>query len=348
MNYTRSTPRRHLRLGVVGCGWAGQQAVQAANLVPRTTVLAVADMDEERRTHTVETHKVERTYRDYRELLADGDIDAVYLATNPQVRTPMAIDSFRAGKHTLVQKPHALRAADIRRIEREAVKSGRVLQFCFFMRHFRNYRKLRQQLVEGAIGQIYHARVCVQYNEDMTHSDRDYWLYAYGRMGGALAQHASHELDLAWWCMGCPRPLWAFAARHSPYCKYGGPEGPAEDWLSGIVGFDGGRTIQVEATRMSHVNVGRVFQLFGKDGAVNGTAISRFHRGEYKTREVVKPVDRRRGSDVLFFYEIEDFAKAVAGEIEPDVNADDAYVFTKMLQALYASARRNRRVAIQV
>ena len=48
------------------------------------------------------------------------------------------------------------------------------------------------------------------------------------------------------------------------------------------------------------------------------------------------------------FSMIEDFAKAVAGEMEPDVNADDAYVFTKMLQALYASARRNRRVAIQV
>ncbi len=111
-------------------------------------------------------------------------------------------------------------------------------------------------------------------------------------------------------------------------------------------------TVSQRLPRGSHAHVacecGRVFQLFGKDGAVNGTAISRFHRGEYKTREVVKPVDRRRGSDVFFFYEIEDFAKAVAGEIDPDVNADDAYVFTKMLQALYASARNNRRVAIQV
>jgi predicted dehydrogenase len=115
-----------------------------------------------------------------------------------------------------------------------------------------------------------------------------------------------------------------------------------------MVGFEGGRTIQVEATRMSHVSVGRVFQLFGVDGAVDGTTISRFVRGEYKTREVVKPVDRRKGSDEYFFYEIEDFARAVAGEMEPDVSAADAYVFTRMLEALYASARNNRRTAIQL
>ena len=261
----------------------------------------------------------------------------------------MALDSFGAGKHTLVQKPHALRAADVRRIERAAASAGRVLQFCFFMRHYPVNRKLRARLLDGAIGDIYHARIFVQFNEDLTNSDADYWLYVDGRMGGTLAQHASHDLDLAWWYMGCPRPEWAFATRHSPYCKYRGPEGPAEDYFSGLVGFEGGRTIQIESTRMAHAQIGRQFQLFATEGAVNGTSMWRFdsEKGEHRETTVKQRADRRAGTDNYFFYEIEHFAKAVAGEVEPDVNADDSFTFTTMLSALYASSRKNQRISIR-
>jgi len=346
--FTPSTHRHPLRIGVVGCGWAGQRAVEAANAVPRTTCVAIADVDDERRTATATASLVPRAYGDYRDLLADPDVDAVYLATNPEVRTPMAIDSFRAGKHTLVQKPHALRATHVRRIEREALKADRVLQFCFFMRHFPVNRKLQARLLNGAIGEIYHGRIFVQFNEDLTHSDADYWLYAYGRMGGALAQHASHELDLAWWYMGCPRPQWAFATRHSPYCRYRGPEGPSEDYFSGLIGFEGERTIQIEATRLAHLKVGRQFQLFGKDGAVDGTTISRLNaKREYQSTPVAPPAERRKGASATFFYEIEHFAAAVAGERQPDVNADDSFTYMRMLEALYQSAAKNQRISIR-
>ena len=349
MKHTPSTGRRPLRIGVVGCGWAGQRAIEAALAVPRTTCVAFADLDDDRRAESAQAFAEPRAYGDYRDLLADPDVDAVYLATNPQVRTPMAIDSFGAGKHTLVQKPHALRASDVRRIERAAIRADRILQFCFFMRHYPVHRKLRSQLLKGAIGHIYHGRIFVQFNEDLAHSDADYWLYAYGRMGGALAQHASHELDLAWWYMGCPRPRWAFATKHSPYCRYRGPEGPAEDFFSGLIGFEGDHTIQIEATRMSHLKMGRQFHLFGAEGAVEGTTISRFDgKRKYVEKQVKPTADRRAGSGSTFFYEVEHFAAAVAGEREPDVNPDNSFVYMKMLEALYRSAATDQRVSIRL
>ena len=99
-----------IKLGVVGCGWAGRQAVLAATAVPRTTVFAVADLDSARRDSVAGEFSVPHAYSNYRELLKNSEVDAVYLATSPDVRLPMALDTLKTGKHVLVQKPHAIRA----------------------------------------------------------------------------------------------------------------------------------------------------------------------------------------------------------------------------------------------
>ena len=57
--------------------------------------------------------------------------------------------------------------------------------------------------------------------------------------------------------MGCPKPLWAFAAKHVLYPQYDGPEGAAEDYFTGILGCEGGKTIQIDCSRMSHSDSGR-------------------------------------------------------------------------------------------
>ncbi|MDP6505167.1 MAG: Gfo/Idh/MocA family oxidoreductase, partial [Planctomycetota bacterium] len=65
-----------LKLGVVGCGWAGRMAVDAGMTVPRTTVAAIAEPVEELRNQTVEEYGVTKTYTDYRQLLDDKEIEA--------------------------------------------------------------------------------------------------------------------------------------------------------------------------------------------------------------------------------------------------------------------------------
>ena len=61
-----------LRLGIVGCGWAGQQAVGAGQTVPRTTIVAVAEPIKALRSTTMENYGVSRGYEDYRQLLNDS------------------------------------------------------------------------------------------------------------------------------------------------------------------------------------------------------------------------------------------------------------------------------------
>ena len=340
-----------IQLGVIGCGWAGSQAVQAAKVVPRTTVIAVADIWPDRCQSVAKEFSVPETYEDCHNLLANSQIDAVYLATSPDGRLQVVLDALEAGKHVLVQKPHAIRAPEILEMESAAKDADRVLQFCYFMRHFPHNRKIRAAVFNGQIGDPYHARIFGKYNSIPPLDQNNRWLHAYGYKGGSLGQHYSHELDLAWWWMGCPDPMWAFGAKHALYPVYDGPEGPAEDYFTGIVGFEGGKTIQIDCSRMNHSDSPTVVELYGTTGAITSGKISRFQNGEFKHEEINElpdiPHTELRGDVPTFFYEIEHFAMAISGEVEPDVSSTDAYAFMKILDGLYDSAKIEKQITIE-
>lgn len=339
-----------LTIGVVGCGWAGGQAVHAAQSSPRTDMVAVSDLNETLRGRVADEHGVPKQYGDYHHLLDDDTIDAVCLAVNPVMRYQMVLDAFAAGKHVLVQKPHAVRADQILDIEAAATRVGKTLQFCYFMRHFPHNRQIRAAVRDGAIGDPYHARIFLKYNYRPPPEGIERWLQVYGQKGGALGQHASHELDLAWWWMGCPKPVWAFAAKHAPYPVYDGPEGPAEDYFSGLIGFEGGQTIQIDCSRWLHSDTPTTVELYGRDGAVTGGKISRHENGAFVTEEIDASLDISYSPTPdptpVFFYEIERFAMAATGLAEPDVNAREAFLFMQILDALYDSAGTGEKVLI--
>lgn len=340
-----------IRLGVVGCGWAGRQAVLAATAVPRTTVVSIADLNASRRQTTADEFSLPHNYEDYHQLLDNSEIDAVYLATSPDGRLRMVLDTLRAGKHVLVQKPHAIRADEILEMEVAAQETDRTLQFCYFMRHFPRNRQIRRTVLDGKVGIPYHARIFEKYNSIPPLDENSHWLHVYGMKGGSLGQHYSHELDLAWWWMGCPKPTWAFSAKHVLYPVYHGPEGAAEDYFTGIVGFEDGQTIQIDCSRMSHSDSPTVVELYGTTGAITKGGISRFDDGEFRREEIDAPLEIQHTTPPenapVFFYEIEYFAMAIAGEVEPDVSSADAYTFMKILDALYDSAKDGQRISIK-
>lgn len=346
--------RKEVRLGVVGCGWAGRQTALAGTVVPGVRVTAVSDVVGGLRDTVAAEFGVPGRYGDYRELLADPQVDAVALVVNPATRYQMVFDSLAAGKHVLVQKPHAVRAGHILEFEAAAAKADRTLQFCYFRRHFPEARRIRAAVAAGAIGRPYHARIFLKFNFLPPADGITRWLQVWGQKGGALGQHASHELDLAWWWMGCPEPEWAFAAAHAVYPAYGGPEGPAEDYFSGLVGLAGGLTIQIDCSRWLHSDSPTLVELYGSEGAIAQGKISRYAGGEHRFEEAMAladdpPIPHTKPPDPVppFFYEVEHFALAVAGRVEPEVSVRQAHTFLRILDGLYDSAARRERVELR-
>ena len=339
-----------ISLGVVGCGWAGCRAIESANATSQLNVVAIAERDPNRLDQAGDDNAVPHRYADYNELLENPDVEAVYLATSPDGRLQQVLDTLNAGKHVLVQKPHAIRAHEILEMAAAAQEAEKTLQFCYFMRHFPHNRQIRRAVQNGAIGDLYHARIFGKFNSIPELNANSRWLHVYGQKGGSLGQHYSHELNLAWWWMGCPKPIWAFAAKHVLYPQYDGPEGAAEDYFSGILGCEGGKTIQIDCSRMSHSDSGSVVELYGTTGAITNGGISKYKDGGFIREPIDEPIEIDHGElpeEVpVFYYELNHFAMAIAGEVAPDVDASDAYTFMQILDALYDSAKSGEKVCV--
>ena len=337
-----------INIGVVGCGWAGCRAIESANATHRLNVIAIAERDATRRDQAGDDNAVPHRYTNYQELLENPKVEAVYLATSPDGRLQQVLDTLNAGKHVLVQKPHAIRAPEILEMAAAAQEAGKTLQFCYFMRHFPHNRQIRSAVQNGTIGDLYHARVFGKFNSIPDFNANSRWLHVYGQKGGSLGQHYSHELNLTWWWMGCPKPIWAFAAKHVLYPQYDGPEGAAEDYFTGILGCEGGKTIQIDCSRMSHSDSGSVVELYGTTGAITNGGISRFKDGGFIREPIDEPIEIDHGElpeEVpVFYYELNHFAMTIAGEVAPDVDASDAYTFMQILDALYDSAKSGEKV----
>ena len=87
-----------VRLGIVGAGFTGVQAAKNCGPLARVDAVCIADPNDDRRQQVVEEYGIPRANRDYREILDDDEVDAVYYGVPPDIRLPMVLEGFAAGK----------------------------------------------------------------------------------------------------------------------------------------------------------------------------------------------------------------------------------------------------------
>lgn len=149
-----------VRWGVIGLGWFGE--VHADNLaeMPDIELAALCTRRPERLNEIGDRLGVQRRYTDYRELLADPDVDVVSITTHINDHRDIAIDALRSGKHILLEKPMAPTLADCEQI----VEVARQAEGFFMVGHICRFDSrvtiAKQAIEEGRIGQIIsmHAR----------------------------------------------------------------------------------------------------------------------------------------------------------------------------------------------
>src|SRR5262245_25079744 len=97
---------RLLRLGILGCGPISQIAhFDAAKKARNVELTAVCDLADDLRERMATLHQPRWAYRDYGEMLANPNIDAVLIGVADQFHVTLALEAIRAGKHVLVEKP---------------------------------------------------------------------------------------------------------------------------------------------------------------------------------------------------------------------------------------------------
>jgi 1,5-anhydro-D-fructose reductase (1,5-anhydro-D-mannitol-forming) len=136
--------------------------------------------------------------------LSDPAVDAVYVATPVFLHAPQTIQSFRAGKHVLCEKPMAMNEAEARSMVQAAEESKRIFGAAFYRRAYPKVLRAKQLLQAGAIGQPVLAELTCHGWLDGKESDRSWLIDPAKAGGGPLYDIASHRIDVLNFLFGQP------------------------------------------------------------------------------------------------------------------------------------------------
>jgi predicted dehydrogenase len=142
-----------LRWGVIGTGWIADRFVASLRQHSSQQVIAVGSRTLESALSFADRHALAAAYGSYEELVADGDVDVVYVATPHNAHLPVALLSLGAGRHTLVEKPLGATADEARRIAAAAEAAGVFCMEAMWTAFLPKFDVIGQLLDSGALGE---------------------------------------------------------------------------------------------------------------------------------------------------------------------------------------------------
>jgi len=143
-----------VRWGVIGPGGIASRFAEAMRVVPDGTIHAVASRSAERAAAYADRFEVPQRYGAYEELVADPQVDVVYVATPHTCHAEHTLLALEAGKHVLCEKPFALNAAQAEQMASAARAKGLFLMEAMWSRFLPAYSRLVDLLRSEAIGEV--------------------------------------------------------------------------------------------------------------------------------------------------------------------------------------------------
>ena len=202
-----------IRWGILGCGdvteiKSGPGFQKAAG----SALVAVMRRDLRKAQDYAARHGVPRAYSRADDLIADPDVDAVYVATPPDSHCELALKVADAGKPCLVEKPMALDHAECVRMNGAFARAGRPLWIAYYRRALPRFLLVRELLQQNAIGPLSSVRVEVR--ERLAPPERTAgWRFDPRAAGGGLFfDLGSHSLDLVDFLAAPIAQVWGGAA----------------------------------------------------------------------------------------------------------------------------------------
>ncbi|MDO5064930.1 MAG: Gfo/Idh/MocA family oxidoreductase [Actinomyces bowdenii] len=269
------TKKRPLGVGVISLGWMGRLHARSYRSIPERfpelgvapRLVAAADPVEQIRAEAVEDLGFERAYADYRELLADPQVEVVSICAPNFLHHEMALAAVEAGKPFWIEKPMGISAEQSRQIAQAAQDAGLVTAVGFNYRHTPAIEYMRSLVRSGALGRITNVRVWFIADYNSSPLSPLTWRASREKAGaGVVPDLMSHGADLAQYVVGriasvsaltdtfiTERPIpTKMGIGHSGF-EIGEEVGPVgnEDYVSMLVRFDGGAVGTMESCRVS-------------------------------------------------------------------------------------------------
>jgi predicted dehydrogenase len=239
---------KKLRVGLIGCGGITfQNHVPGLALCPEVEVVALCDSDEVALERARQRTGAAIASRDYSEVTARDDIDAVVSATPNATHRPIALAAIAAGKHVLCEKPLAMNYADALEMAQAADRAGVRHMTAFTYRFVPAMRYLAHLVQRGDLGQPYHYRSCRLQDWGTRNLG---WRQIKSQAGtGELGDMLSHRIDFAHLLIG---PMHRLVANLKQVVdvRQGLPS-DLEDWVAILADFRNGATGVLESSKLA-------------------------------------------------------------------------------------------------
>jgi D-xylose 1-dehydrogenase (NADP+, D-xylono-1,5-lactone-forming) len=322
-----------MRWGLLSTAMINRDIASAAADSPDAEVVAVGSRELARAEVHAREIGAARAYGSYDELLADPDVDAIYVSVPNSLHVEWTIRALDAGKHVLCEKTFACRAADAEAAFDAAERNGRLLTEGFMWRHHPQVAKLLDLVAGDAIGEV--RAVCASFS-GATFGAHDIRLKP-ELDGGALT-------DMGCYCVHGLRALAGEPARVYAERRVG-PTGvdlvlsATMGFATGVVGtFDCGLEVPDRAR----------LEVVGETGTI-------VLPDPFLAGEPVLELRRDGGLELIeieasnpYRLELEDFARAARGEKEPLIGRADVVGQARVIEALLASAAGGEPVEVGV
>ncbi len=317
--------------GILSTANINRLVIPPAHASEKVELLAVASRDQARADGYAAEWEIPRAFGSYEALLADDEIEAVYISLPNNLHCEWSIRALEAGKHVLCEKPMGKRAAEVEEAFDAAERAGRILSEAFMYRHSPQTERVRQLLDEGAIGELRVVRACFSFAIFDTENIR----LRTDVEGGSL-------MDVGCYCVSGSRLL-----AGEPELVFGqqliGPSGT--DWVftgsmrfaNDVFGlFDCGTALP---SRDELEAIGSEGSLFLDDPWHGRTPVIELRRGEEAEPIELEPVDSYR-------LELENVSDAIRGECELLLGRADALGNARVIEALASSAEQGSPVRL--
>ena len=190
-----------VRWGILGTGGIASTFVTDLQLTDSGVVTAVGSRNQGSADRFAEEFGIANRHAGYESLVADPDVDVVYVATPHPMHHDDAILALRAFKHVLVEKPFTMNAVEAREIVRVARENGRFAMEAMWTRFLPHVVVIRDWLARGVLGDI--VTVTADHGQWFA-EDPEFRLFAPELGGGALLDLGVYPVSFASMVLGTP------------------------------------------------------------------------------------------------------------------------------------------------
>jgi predicted dehydrogenase len=324
-----------LSVACIGLGWWSDVLADAIQRSGKLRIAACYSRSEQKRGAFAAKYGC-RAAPGYEAILQDRSIEAIVNTTPNNVHLETTLAAARAGKHVFLDKPIANSLAEARDITSACRAAGVVLAIGYQRRRESQFRWVRGRIEAGAFGKLVNAEANIS-RDRAGKLDLSSWRYtAQGMPGGVMLQIGIHYTDVLEYLMG---PVAAVSARLAQLVL----PGDNPDVASLVLEHENGALSTLNASYAS-ASEHYVMNIYGKEASAYYD-LQQGLRFLKRGAQTAEPVPCARNDAIA--EELEEFAAAVRGAAQPEMDGERATASLAVIRAGIRSAREGRRVTLK-